>query len=1428
MIEKGLNQHNIMPGTERYTRPEEVKALNKFLKSVKEIQEEHTSLEEDNLELPRVPMVNDLDSRRVNVSGDIKKVDRLEEGRLDIHGKEIKNLSVDRENLIDSRENNLDDSKVTIEDSRDPKLSVDIVSLDGGDSENNLNDSKVILEDQREIKLQETKLEIETPEVKDLWKENIKIDPTPQDKELENHKETIDDARENSLENIVLDINAPEMDDLKTSRVNIENTKEIKNLETNQETIETPEVNNLPKYSINISGAKEYELEDTRLDITGNEISDLPDTLEKIKTSELKNLPGDKEIIETQEITNLSETRENIEVPEVGSLETKRETIETPEVNNLEVHKENIETREVGSLEDFVDTIETKQNPGLSEEIKTISPRELTHLSETTETIETPEITNLSENREKIEVPEVNNLENHLEIIEQKEIEVLEDRIETLSSPNQITFLPNESLSIQSQDVSSLEEKRIDITSAQNIDSLPSDSESITQENKIEGLENHREDLIGTSEISSLETKIIEGPERIEKELEDTKLDISENPVESLEDTLVQGPITNNPESLENKIITVDSHEIDSLEDFILGLNDPRENNLETKVIQEPTRNEQESLEETIISLGKPEDQELENHREDLEDTREESLEDTLIDLRGVSGYTDEGGSNFFWEDKLREEKLSRPVDPGISGRTTTSEDYKLSDVEIKDTMISSPGNADLSGRTYRDGYEYKTGDILETKIIEGPEENEQDLEETVIDRPINSDQTNRTLTDSEYEVSEVEDLIDTYLKRPRNTEHPRTTESFSDKYEEANLTLEEGKVKSPINSSRSDRTITSKDYEISDVELEEDTIKRPRNTEHPRTTESFSDKYEEANLTLEEGKVERPENINHQRTTESFSDKYEEAKENLESGKIIRPDSFNGFDEVEELPKETIGELEPVDSFLEGDYIETPRYKLPKIGWKNFWSGGALNPSTYLRWAVDNTVGRIPLKGTMKSKLIDETLQFLVWGREALEKKTKANRDRLPGGDMGILSDLVGGTLSVQSAAKSVLGAAGKALSKTTVDRSQPLNRPKDEKDKQQKWEAIGQYVWDTVDPIKEEDKTKGSGNFFKDAGKSLMGGSLNNASESETRKFPQLMSRSYQYKNPGGIVADDYIGFGQTINDLIPSTAGLTSLEDFKKALRESRYITTPEKFTTTRNSTNYMTLDSNHIWEIIVKPYLGKLNGEKTWLPSFLEIDVQNKAAFNMTTSFSRGWLPITGFELQDKKLTSKELPLFDGSISFPVGLEFTNELRLTFADDSLKSLRRYFDLCAKVSAYMSNIHKKDEEGYKSTSENEKKKTDTYSKNINFYRTVYLEGKIHPGLYKNLSFLITIFILTPQYGTIKKCNLLCVLKDYTIENQGETDASPTELSVTFSIVGENPGDGIDLKQESAYTPAIKTGQTDRTGEGILDNLGSVVDIF
>ena len=87
MIEKGLNQHNFMPGTERYTRPEEVKALNKFLKSIRETQDEHTKISEDNLALPKggpkIPEV-ELQNKRVDVNGVLSQVDRLVEGRLNI------------------------------------------------------------------------------------------------------------------------------------------------------------------------------------------------------------------------------------------------------------------------------------------------------------------------------------------------------------------------------------------------------------------------------------------------------------------------------------------------------------------------------------------------------------------------------------------------------------------------------------------------------------------------------------------------------------------------------------------------------------------------------------------------------------------------------------------------------------------------------------------------------------------------------------------------------------------------------------------------------------------------------------------------------------------------------------------------------------------------------------------------------------------------------------------------------------------------------------------------------------------------------------------------------------------------------------------------------------------------------------------------
>lgn len=510
---------------------------------------------------------------------------------------------------------------------------------------------------------------------------------------------------------------------------------------------------------------------------------------------------------------------------------------------------------------------------------------------------------------------------------------------------------------------------------------------------------------------------------------------------------------------------------------------------------------------------------------------------------------------------------------------------------------------------------------------------------------------------------------------------------------------------------------------------------------------------------------------------------------------------------------------------------VWTPGYQLPDVKWRanhdtynTVVNGEFLNVSNYIRWAVENTVGKIPSTGATKQKLLDETLALMILAREQLEKVSKSNKERLPGNDYGLLSDLASGNLTVKSAVKSVVSSVGKALSKS-VDRSGPWNRPKGERTSKSEWVAPGQIVND-VDTTSSSGMIIGNagGNFIQKAGSSLMGNTTNSSDNNHIRQMIHMTDPSLIVPGNNGLVGEG-IGMGQTINDLFPNSDKLTSLEDLKDAVSKSRYITTPEKFTSTRNTSNYMTLDSNHVWEIIFRPYVGWLNGNCTWLPSFFEMDKINKRAFNFTTNYSSGWLPITGFEFQEKKLVSKELPLYEGSISYPIGLEFINELRISFADDSLKTLRRYFDMCAKVSAYMSNIHSGSELGYADNGV-------VLSKNSSVNNpTVYLEGKIHPGLYKNLSFLITIYILTPQLGTIKKSNLLAVMKDYTIENQGEIDSAPTELNLTFSIVGENPvGSSVKVRENNTIVfndKGLRDKETSWT-DNLLNNLGSVVDIF
>ena len=1428
MIEKGLNQHNFMPGTERYTRPEEVKALNKFLKSIRETQDEHTEISEDNLALPKsgpkIPEV-ELQNKRVDVNGVLSQVDRLVEGRL---------------NIENNNPGHLDNSKIDLESGDKVESLSEVKEKINPKTDKDLEKSRLEISDERQVNLDTGKLELSENKINSLEESRIGIKndkkpDLPENPEdlpmtgeglqkgvvsgLSSEKKTINENKDINLEDSRLGIRDKTEVSLEDEKLEISDNHK-NSLEFEILKIKENQTKSLENSKEKIKDTHKNSLETTKLEISDTHKNSLESTLEKITPGKDQNLEDEKlEIRGNQEKDLKTEVLEIQGNDEIDSLETTKLEISKNEPGNLENKVLSINENQVSSLSDTKETIQSNQDKELETTKLNIQENKINSLSEDKETIESNEEKELSNTKLEIQENSIESLENARENIYPGNNKDLENTLSSLPVDSKVDSLSEkiiegptidnpESLEDNiidlktDSEVYSLSDSRIDINPAQD-NTLSEGREDLGVEEKVSDLENSLEGLGVEDKVNSLSEIIIEGPEVNEKDLDTSVIDLDkgDSEADSLGTTIITGPKTNNPESLEDSFVSLGKPEDkeletskekleigegqNSLEDFIDTLGIPEEKPLDkTQITLDSSSGYGNVLEDEIIT--RPEDTDLQGRtysdgsynlseveikdtQIELKDNRRslEDLEDEKLMISGVENYEgDQGNSNFY--NKLPEDKVSSIQDPGMDGRTIhDSSKYKLSEVKLKydsveldkgdeeglnliedSEKLSSSSGYSSGNRTISDLEKYDILDVSSKETLK-----EYEGLSTKITRPNGHTSENRTITDLDLTVKD-QDYVMSMIK------------DVSERKDKADILI-------PENADLKGRTIIDLDETIKDPEYViksgdnkgTDYIKRPGNSDIQDRTITDLDKT-----------VKDPEYVikNASKVSKRDDKSGTSVPKNADNQNRTITDGYNTkFEQVsgEKASLDGIGELHTKDKYRHGQsgdhgYL-TPGYKLPEIGWKNFWDGGALNPSTYLRWATENTVGKIPLKGAMKGKLIDETLALLVIAREKLEKVTKGNRDRLPGGDMGLLSDLASGKLSVKSAAKSVVG---KALSTSTVDKSQPINRPYG---KQESWEAPGQEVLDST-----VSTSKGGGGFFKKVGKILGGGSL--GSDGGERKFDSLVSDNIRLGSSSSNLFGGGIGIGQTINDLVNTSSGLNSLDDFKNAIKNSRYITSPNKFTSTSESTNYMTLDSNHIWEIIFKPYLGKPNGNKTWLPSFYEIDKQNKKAFNVTTHYSSGWLPITGFELQEKKLTSKELPLFNGSISFPIGLEFTNELRLTFADDSLKSLKRYFDLCTKVSAYMSNIHTENDPGYKNP-------MDDLTEKVN--PTVYLEEKIHPGLYKNLSFLVTIFILTPQFGTIKKCNLLCVIKDYTIENQGETDSSPTELNITFSIVGENP---------------------------------------
>ena len=453
---------------------------------------------------------------------------------------------------------------------------------------------------------------------------------------------------------------------------------------------------------------------------------------------------------------------------------------------------------------------------------------------------------------------------------------------------------------------------------------------------------------------------------------------------------------------------------------------------------------------------------------------------------------------------------------------------------------------------------------------------------------------------------------------------------------------------------------------------------------------------------------------------------------------------------------------------------VRTPGYKLETgtnvIDQLRNVAIGALNrggASNYLRYIAEQTVGFGDwTRGSVRAQLINEALALLILERDAIEKTARINRDRLPGdgnnaeeiiarGISGGLSRALGGygykgfdpKAGVQDIIRAGIDIGKNILGRTTSKQSGYKN-----------YSDGGKYE-DYKSPVPDTPFNRPT--------------KLENG-ESETRMVygygynSKVFNQTYIY-NPEDKF---YTGLGITLRDLCGKSGEegtIYSLEDLKKILENGELMTTSGKV----NKGIQRTLDSNMYWEVVLSPYCSNggeaSNGGYSYLPSIKEINTINRVENGVETRYNK-WIPISGFELQKSKLTTKSLGLFDGEINYPVTSEYTNELRITVVDDQWKSWKHYFQKCADVSVYNSEQHKSD-----------------YYDIPNPLPTAVDKSTMVAAFYKNITFLVSIYIMTPQYATLRKFSLLCVLRDFSEEYTGEVDSAGSDLTVSFSIVGE-----------------------------------------
>ena len=1148
--------------------------------------------------------------------------------------------------------------------------------------------------------------------------------------------------------------------------------------EKTRENLYDPRKTELEKHREDIVNKKnilEPTLEDRR-----EELTEEPKELKSLGTEKL-NLEG------VRDVRNLYiNTKENLKVPE-KDLELGKERESLIDNHNLELDLTRID------LEGFKDL-------SYKEQLEVDSKNELdtTRIS-LEKTIETSELSSYREDLK--ETPEeLDKLEDHREKLNsgKDNLKELEDTKVKLRNPVDDAELSKTKVSLER----TVEDKELE-TYRENLRKTPEE---------LDELENHKESLRSGEELKSLpEDKItLGGTVKVLEELGNTKIDLEgteESEISTLEDYRENLSVEDN-NSLEDTRVDLKGtveYEASELEDTRIDLTGTKEfepKSLEDKRIdlEDTKESEPKALENERIDLENTEESEistLEDYRENLSVEDNNSLEDTRIDLTGT-----------------KEAEMSELED--YLDDLENTKDYEAS--ELEDTRIDLTGTKEFEPKSLEDERinlegtkEYESSSLEDERIdLKGTEEAEPESLEDFIDKL--EDTRDFELEDEKLELPEtsgdgyegytplgpeeldslggnINNFYDSLLEVPEIADAPRQSEDYTPLGPEELDSL--GGDLGNFYDSILEVPETDNENYLSPEEVE-------KIIENPEQQYNYKDKLPEVAKGNSAPRVETEGSYNYL------------SPEEVE--KIIENPTYF-YNQQKEIPDAQAPDGQEIYKYsenpeLSSEQVEGPPMKLPKFGLES------LNLSNYLRWTAEKAVGWTGVHGEARQLLVNETLAGLVVARDELEKVTKSNRYRLPGNDGGLLGDLVSGGVSgaLDNLGDKLGDAVNSIVGSKSVDISNPLNRPDENKFKYNGFEEANTrstssnasnpiksqsvFSYDEIELLSkitnEGAKKNSSSSFWKKAGSALKDMALGSSGG----------ERTYSFKN-------NYIS-GKGILITLEELCGISSdtddtntVEGLYNVLKSSPFITTPDKFTSTGYSNyNIQTLDTNAFWEIALEPYAGPENGDLNYLPGIHEINIRNIVMHGVNTAYNK-WIPFTSFDLQKSKMTSKTLSLYDGEISYPVSMEFTNELRITIADDQYKSWRRYFEECAKAAIYNSEGH---------TSDYYILPPDEYS------LTAIDTNNVCIAMYKNICFRCRIYVMTPQYSTIQKFDLLLVMKDFSEEYTGDIGDGAGDLTVSFSIVGENPNEG--------KIPEVKVIQHKAPDNSSKTDYGSIVE--